>query len=75
MSKTSSKYSREAGERAVRMVLDNTRQHESCWSAIVSISGRIGRSAPTLNERVKKAEGDSAMRVCPAFLTDRYSTT
>ena len=42
MSKTKNKYSPEVRERAVRMVLDNTVQHESRWAAIVSVSEKIG---------------------------------
>jgi transposase-like protein len=62
MSKTSNKYSPEVRERAVRMVLDNLGQHESRWQAIVSISAKIGCSAHTLNEWVKKAEIDRGAR-------------
>ena len=49
-------------ERAVRLVLDNQGQHESRWSAIVSISSKIGCAPQTLNEWVKKAEVDSGRR-------------
>jgi hypothetical protein len=38
MSKTTNKYSGEVRERAVRMDLDNTGQHESRWAAIGSVS-------------------------------------
>lgn len=62
MSKTTNKYSPEVRERAVRMVLDNTGQHESRWAAIVSVSEKIGCVAQTLNEWVKKAEVDSGKR-------------
>jgi transposase-like protein len=62
MSKTTNKYSPEVRERAVRMVLDNLGQHESRWQAIVSISAKIGCSAHTLNEWVKKAEVDRGER-------------
>jgi transposase-like protein len=62
MSKTTNKYSPEVRERAVRMVLDNLGQHESRWSAILSISSKIGCAPQTLNERVKKAEIDRGDR-------------
>ena len=62
MSKTTNKYSAEVRERAVRMVLDNAGQHESRWSAILSISAKIGCAPQTLNEWVKKAEVDSGDR-------------
>ncbi|GGL71581.1 transposase [Wenxinia marina] len=56
MSKTTNKFSPEVRERAVRMVLGNPGQHESRWQAIVSVAAKIGCSANTLNEWVKKAE-------------------
>ena len=62
MSKTTNKYSPEVRERAVRMVLDNQGQHESRWSAILSVSSKIGCAAQTLNEWVKKAEVDNGKR-------------
>ena len=62
MSKTTNKYSPEVRERAVRMVLDNLGQHESRWSAILSISSKIGCAPQTLNEWVKKAEVDRGGR-------------
>jgi len=62
MSKTTNKYSPEVRERAVRMVLDNQGQHESRWSAILSISSKIGCAPQTLNEWVKRAEVDRGER-------------
>ena len=62
MSKTTTKYSSEVRARAVRMVLDNAGQHESRWSAILSISSKIGCAPQTLNEWVKKAEIDRGDR-------------
>ena len=56
MSKTTNKYSPEVREPAVRMVLDNQGQHDSRWSAILSISAKIGCAPQSLNEWVKKAE-------------------
>ena len=62
MSKTTNKFSPEVCERAVRMVLDNQGQHESRWSAILSISAKIGCAPQTLNEWIKRAEVDSGKR-------------
>jgi transposase len=62
MNKTTNKYSPEVRERAVRMVLDNQGQHDSRWSAILSISAKIGCAAQTLYEWVKKVEIDTGQR-------------
>ena len=62
MTKTTNKYSPEVRERAVRMVLDNQGQHDSRWSAILSISAKIGCAPQTLNEWVKKVEVDTGQR-------------
>ena len=62
MTKTTNKYSPEVRERAVRMVSDGAGQHESRWSAILSISSKIGCAPQTLNEWVKKAEVDTGQR-------------
>lgn len=44
------------------MVLDGAGPQGSRWQAIVSIAAKIGCSANTLNDWVKKAEVDSGRR-------------
>jgi transposase-like protein len=54
--KTTKKFSPEVRDRAVRIVLDDERDHPSRWAAVVSIAAKIGCTGQTLNEWVKKAE-------------------
>ena len=61
-SKTTNKFSPEVRARAVRMVLDHEGDHASRWSAVVSIAEKIGCTAQTLHEWVKKAEVDAGKR-------------
>ncbi len=56
------RYSPEVRERAVRMVLEHTPEHESQWAAIVSIAGKIGCTAETLRRWVRQGERDTGRR-------------
>ncbi len=58
----STKFSPEVRERAVRMVQEHRGEYPSLWSAIESISAKIGCVPQTLHEWVKKSEIDSGAR-------------
>jgi len=62
MGNTGNKFSPEVRARAVRMVLDHEGELASRWAAVQSIAAKIGCSAHTLLEWVKKAEVDSGAR-------------
>ena len=70
--KTSNKFSPEVRSRAVRLVFDHERDHPSRWAAISSIAAKIGCTAQTLNEWVKKSEVDTGKRAgVPADTAER----
>ena len=63
-----SRFSPEVRDRAVRMVLEHTKEHASQWAAISSIAEKIGCSAETLRNWVRQAERDAGKR--PGLTTE-----
>ena len=66
--KKPSRFSPEVRDRAVRMVLEHQNEHDSQWAAITSIAEKIGCSAETLRNWVRRAERDQGRR--PGLTTD-----
>jgi transposase len=60
--KTSTNFSPEVRERAVRMVREHQGEYESQWAAMGSIAAKIGCTAETLRRWVRQAEKDSGER-------------
>ena len=60
--KTTTPYSPEVRERAVRLVQEHRGEYPSLWATIESIAPKIGCSSATLNEWVKRAEVDTGRR-------------
>jgi transposase-like protein len=56
------RYSPEVRERAVRMVFDHQNEHDSEWSAIVSIATKISCTPETLRRWVRQTEVDTGRR-------------
>jgi len=68
MSSTSRRYAPEVRQRAVRLVLEQQREHESQWAAISSVAGKIGCTPETLRTWVRRAEVDEGRR--PGLTSD-----
>jgi len=56
------KFSPEVRARAVRMAIEHRGDHASQWAAIVSIAAKIGCTAQTLHNWVRRAERDQGVR-------------
>ena len=65
MTKTSTRYSPEVRDRAVRLVLDHQSDYPSEWAAMESIASKIGCSPETLRKWVRRAECDAGQRAGP----------
>lgn len=59
--KTTTKYSPEVREQAVRLVLEHQDDHELEWAAICSISAKIGCTAETLRRWVRRGDPSSLL--------------
>lgn len=57
-----SKYPPEVRERAVRLVFEQLGSHDSEWSAISSIAGKIGCTPETLRKWVRQSQRDAGKR-------------
>jgi transposase len=66
-----SRFSSEVRERAVRMVVEHASDHPSRWAAITSIATKIGCSAQTLSNWVRRYETDAGRR--PGVTTDEHA--
>ena len=60
--KTSTNFSAEVRERAVRRVREHQGEYESQWAGMGSIAAKIGGTAETLRRWVRQAEKDSGER-------------
>jgi transposase-like protein len=56
------KYPAELRERAIRLVFEQQGSHESQWATITAIAAKIGCTAETLRNWVRRMERDAGQR-------------
>ena len=59
---TTTRYSPEVRERAVRMVFEHQAEHKSEWETIVSVAAKIGCTPETLRKWIRRVECDEGRR-------------
>ena len=59
---TSNRYPAEIRERAVRLVEESLKNHDSQWAAIRSVAEKIGCTHETLRRWVRRSERDQGTR-------------
>jgi transposase len=62
MRKTTSTFFLDLCEPAMRLALDHKHEHPPLWAVIISTAAKIGCTAQTLNEWVKKTAVDVGKR-------------
>ena len=62
MNKKSNRFAPEVRERAVRLVQEHREQYPSLWATVQSIAPKIGCTAETLQEWVKRTQVDAGVR-------------
>src|SRR4051812_37647122 len=60
--KTSTRYSPEVRERAIRLVFEQEKEHDSQWAAINAIAAKIGCTSESLRRWVRQSERDQGRR-------------
>ena len=58
----SKRYSPEVRERAVRLVLEQRKEHNSQWATVQSIASKIGCKSETLRRWIQQSERDTGDR-------------
>jgi transposase len=61
-----SRFDKETRAKAVRLVKDHVGDYESEWAAIKAVSARLGTSAETLRQWLRRAEVDAGQAPGPS---------